>query len=444
MSDRNPYPPTTPPPANDPEGTTRMPEQPAGTGPAGAQLVAASAIGQDITTRLAALDQLYESRHITATELGEARRQILASANSATTAQLPGAGEPVGGSPSPPLRPPPASVAAAGSGGDPPPTQVVTGHVGAPEPPPEKKIAGLPVWAAAAIAGVAIVAVVALAFLLFRGGGDSSSTASAEGADYAAQIKRPLALLTSSAVETGKALARVSQPGEIKAFNRVAERQVDVVETARARLSEIDIAPADRRAQGRLIASAANQRRYLVQLGRASDGTPDARSLAALDKARQAGGQTLSSYKTFFALVPAAPDAITATDLTDTSGLRSAITKSIAAAKAPTPRSTPTPAPAPPRTYSSSSFQSPTGNLHCQLSGGSLFCSSSNDGFGVILPSYGSPNTGSGVAAGGEAIPYGSNWVNGIFSCDSESSGITCRNGSGNGFFLNRTSYNPF
>ena len=438
MTTRNPYPPPGPPSADDGAQPTHIPERPEGAVTPEAQLLAAAAIGQDVTTRLAALDRLYENRHITATELGEARRQILASADASDAAQLPAASDPVATTSAHP------PAANGGSGGTPPPSQVVSGHVGPPEPPPEKKIAGLPVWAAAAIAGVAIVAVIALAFLLFGGGGDSNATAPAEVADYSAQIKGPLALLTGSAVTTGKALARVSQPGEIKAFNRVAERQIDVVETARARLSQIDVAPADRRAQGRLVAAAANQRRYLVQLGRASAGTPDKDSLAALNKARQAGGQTLTSYKTFFALVPAAPDAITATDLTDTSGLRGAITESIAAATAPTPRSTPAPAPAPPRTYSTSSFQSPTGNLHCQVSGGSLFCSSSNDGFGVILPSYGSPNTGSGVASGGETVPYGSNWVNGIFSCDSESNGVTCRNGSGNGFFLNRDSYNPF
>lgn len=435
MSDRNPYPPSSPPPAEEgAESTTPIPGQ-GGETPE-AQLMAAAAIGQDITTRLAALDQLYENRHITATELGEARRQILASADAPVAAPVPSDS-------GPPAPPPPVASAAIGAGGTPPPTQVISGHVGPPEPPPDKKIAGLPVWAAAAIAGVALVAVVALAFLLFRGGGDSSSSASAEGTEYTAEVKRPLALLTASAVETGKALARVSQPSEIKGFNRVVERQLDVVETARARLSEVEIAPEDRRAQGRLVAAAANQRRFLVQLGRASAGTPDEASLAAVNRARKAGGQTIDAYKTFFALVPAAPDAITATDLTDTSGLRSAITKSIADDNAAS-QARSAPAPSRPSTYRGSSFQSPTGNLHCQVSGDTLFCSSSNDGFGVILPSYGSPNTGSGIASGGETVPYGSNWVNGSFSCDSAYNGITCRNQSGNGFFLNRTSYNPF
>lgn len=102
-------------------------------------------------------------------------------------------------------------------------------------------------------------------------------------------------------------------------------------------------------------------------------------------------------------------------------------------------------APARPQSYGGSSFQSPTGNLRCENRGSDLFCTSSNDGFGVFLPEYGSPVTGhAGIASGGVTVPYGSSWSSGAFTCDSAWDGITCRNRSGNGFFLNRDTYRSF
>lgn len=284
--------------------------------------------GRVLAERLAALDELYEKRHITAAELGEARRELLASAGPAT--------------------PPSAEGRATGQdgAGAPMPDRIDPSNAAT-----ERRIAGLPMWAVAVAGGVAALLLIALVAVLVRGGGGSEQAPeSATGARHAAQIKRPLTLLNASAVATSKALARVAEPGELAAFNRAAERQLDVVEEARAGLTSVDVSPADRRAQSRLIAAAAAQRRYLVQLGRASAGTPSAASLSALNRARRAGGQTISAYETFFALVPAAPDAITSTDLTDTAGLRSAIAKGIAAAEkpaAPVTRVVPVPVPAP-------------------------------------------------------------------------------------------------
>lgn len=396
--------------------------------------------------RLEMLDRLYEAGSITGTELGEARRRALAEATGAPVHA--GAGAAAAFQP-----PPPASPAAAPS--------PVTAPVGKGPPldtprPDRRRIAGLPavlalVIAALVLAGAAVV-------LVTLAGDDDEPEVRATGPvidpqqAYARSIRRPLQQLTASSVEMGKTLGRTSEPQDVRRVNRVAERQIDVIEAARRRLAGIPVAAGDRRAHGALLRAAANQRRYLVLLSRATSGPPREAQLRAVNRARAAGGVALGGYRTFFTLAPAAPDAITATDLADTSGLRAAIQQGLldaeeAAAPDPVPV-TPAPAPAPPavpRTYTGPSFQSPTGNLRCQLNGSSLFCSSSNDGFGVALPDFGTSFTTSGsIAAGGVSVPYGSSWSGGIFRCDSAFNGITCRNGSGNGFFLNRDTFNPF
>ncbi len=394
----------------------------------------------DLTQRLDALDRLYETQQITASELGEARRRILAGDSSPQA---------------PPTFAAPPAMPGGGGGGAVPPTQVGSPSL-APKPPEEKKLAGLPVGVAAAIAAVVVVGAIAIALALILGGGDDDASASGPGAAGAEYLTSDVGLslnqLTNSAVAMGKSLGRVSEPNELRALNRNAERQLDLVEEARRRLSGVAVSTDQADAHKRLITATAMHRRYLVQMGRASAGTPTNANLRALDRARKAGADTLRAYKAFFAAVPAAPDAITATDLTDVAGVRSAIRTSItqraareqarrsaAAQRAATPA-----APARPSVYGGSSFQSPTGNLRCQNNGSDLFCSSSNDGFGVWLPAYGTPSTGRGQAAGGQTVPYGSTWSSGSFTCNSAWDGITCRNGSGNGFFLNRDTYRAF
>ena len=442
--DRNPYPPQGQASEPDPLPTEVLPAADAAQAPESApdaepHLAGTALVGAEIGTRLAALDQLYEAKAITAAELGEARRRVLAGAPAEATSYAPA------GPPPPimatPIEPAAASQAQVGSGGTPPP--VVTEHIGSPPPPEPKKILGMPVALAAGIAAALVVGLIAIGLILILGGGgDDDTPPVAEGPTYAAQIKVPLNQLTASVVVVGKGLARASNPADLTALNRLAERQIDAVEAARKSLSTIKVSPDNRAAQQRLIAAAATHRRFLVQLGRATDGTPTEASLAAANRARRAGGETLAAYKRFFALAAEAPDAITATDITDTSGLRAAIQKSIDAAASPGTEDGGTTKPNGP--YSSGSFQSPTGNLRCQISGSNLFCSSSNDGFGVVLPGFGAPSTGTGQASGGQSVPYGSSWSSGLFRCDSAFDGITCYNQSGNGFFLNRDSYNPF
>lgn len=444
--DRNPYPPpnrdssdqpdedAAPSPADegvaDNGPTVQLPSEPG------------DAYAADLAQRLSALDRLYETQQITATELGEARRRALSSGSDPSV--------PPAGAYTPPSAPP-APPAPRGTGQSPPDGQVQ-----------EKRIAGVPVWAAAVGVVVLVAAAVALILALTIGGGDDaradggpSETASAEYLQ--GDVNGSLSQLTSSAVAIGKSLARTSEPRDIKALNRAASRQIELVEEARRRLSRVQVTEEFRTAHQRLVAASATQRRYLVQLVRASSGTVNQTSLRALDRVRKAGADTQAAYRSFFGLVPAAPDAITATDLTDTAGVKAAINKTItaraaavqaerdaAAARAAAARAAAS-ASAAPRNYSGTSFQSPTGNLRCQDYGGSLFCTSSNDGFGVVLPDYGSPSTGQyGTASGGQSVPYGSSWSSGSFRCDSESVGVTCRNNSGNGFFLSREHYRSF
>ena len=113
------------------------------------------------------------------------------------------------------------------------------------------------------------------------------------------------------------------------------------------------------------------------------------------------------------------------------------------------------PAPTPPPVEDSPStgtsdgatFESPTGNIHCVDNDTALYCTTSNDGYAVLLPSDGEPQSEyqDQTVPGGEVLGYGSTWTapSGNFECDMSEDGVTCRNKYGYGFFLNRDSYQP-
>lgn len=104
--------------------------------------------------------------------------------------------------------------------------------------------------------------------------------------------------------------------------------------------------------------------------------------------------------------------------------------------------------PAPGDASGGSTFSSPTGNIDCEEFEDGLYCSTANDGYAVLLPPYGAPEADytDQEAADGPPLAYGSSWTSpsGDFTCDSAEDGITCRNQSGNGFFLNRDDYEGF
>jgi hypothetical protein len=416
------------PPPDDAHGAPEPADQHGASGP----------LDDEIVARLHALDHLYQSHEISAAELAEARAEVLSGVEHPHRYHSEAPPPPP---PSPPSAPEPAPPA--GDGGE-------GGGDG------QKRILGLPVGVAAAIGAFIVVGAIAVILALVLSGGDdgtsggtTTQTTETTAGEYPQGVTRAtLDQLNSSAVAIGTALAQTSEPARIAALRRSAERQIALVEQARRRLSEVAVSEADRPAQEKLIAATAAHRRYLVQLVRATTGIPSEANLAAIDRVRQAGAEMRRAYAAFFALAPAAPDAVTGTDLTDTAGLRSAIQQAIAEREAEEEAQTtttiitvPDTPDSPDEIYGGSTFQSPTGNLHCQDQGAQLFCSSSNDNFAVFLPQSGPPVTGNGVAPGGGVLPYGALWSSGAFTCASETSGITCRNLSGDGFFLSRDEY---
>ena len=420
----------------------RSPTGPPGGGsedvPPGHERGTPGPLDDEIVARLHALDHLYETHEISASELAEARAEVLSGVEHPHHyhAEAP---PPTPPPPPPPPPPAPAPAPPAGHGG---------GGGGG-----QKRILGLPAGVAAAIGAFIVVGVIAVILALVLSGGDdgpsggttTETTETTAGEYPQGAVRASLDQLNSSAVAIGTALAQTSEPSDIPALRRSAERQIELVEQTRRRLSEIAVAESDRAAHERLIEATAAHRRYLVELERATAGEPGEANLAAIDRVRQAGAEMRRAYAAFFALAPAAPDAVTGTDLTDTAGLKSAVRQAIAEREAEDePETTTTIITVPDSSddiYGGSTFQSPTGNLHCQDQGDQLFCSSSNDNFGVWLPRYGPPVTGNGVAPGGGVLPYGGLWSSGAFTCASETSGITCRNLSGDGFFLSRDEY---
>ncbi|HIK06116.1 MAG TPA: hypothetical protein IGS40_15595 [Trichormus sp. M33_DOE_039] len=113
-------------------------------------------------------------------------------------------------------------------------------------------------------------------------------------------------------------------------------------------------------------------------------------------------------------------------------------------------------------------FQTPTGNIHCELVGeeqenlrceiGSLlkprppqpyrgFCEFDWGG-GLLLSDVGKPNilciSDTIRDRNKYVLPYGRSWSNGGFTCVSRSTGLTCTNTTGNGFFLSREKWRVF
>lgn len=111
-------------------------------------------------------------------------------------------------------------------------------------------------------------------------------------------------------------------------------------------------------------------------------------------------------------------------------------------------------------------FKTPSGNIGCIADDAQLRCDIRSGLHHPHLPPRGSCSTevdfGQGlwiaptgpthiVCAGdtaldpqARAVPYGTTFVHGAFRCRSESIGLTCRNRSGHGFFLNADEWRMF
>lgn len=351
--------------------------------------------------------------------------------------------------PAPPAGPPPAAP------GEPPPAP----PPGPPSGPPHggRRVAGMPWWAAAAVAGALVIALVAVLIVALAGGdGDGpgpvpapTTTAGREdpeptvtdgldplptSADYAAQVDGVVGRLSRSASALAPVMAAAGDPGRMLDVTEAARAQAPVVEEVAAVLADMPppatVALAD--AQRLLAAGARRHAEYLRLLETATAAEPAPESIRALNRADMAAADAAEAYAAFFALVPELDDGITGSGFDDTDGVRAAIR---AVLDQPAPGGDDS---------GRSGFQSPTGNLRCDLVGAEMVCASLNDEFQVRLPASGPPTTGPGVAMGGPVLPYGSAIRLGPFTCDSLVDGISCSNSTNHGFFLNRDTYRPF
>ena len=110
-------------------------------------------------------------------------------------------------------------------------------------------------------------------------------------------------------------------------------------------------------------------------------------------------------------------------------------------------------------------FSSPSRNISCDLDAQSVRCDIGRRNWKITTPPAGCPsdsdfgqglfvtragNRGRVVCAGDTALgarrvlPYGRSVTVGRITCMSRSTGMTCRNGRGHGFFLSRESFRLF
>lgn len=102
------------------------------------------------------------------------------------------------------------------------------------------------------------------------------------------------------------------------------------------------------------------------------------------------------------------------------------------------------------------SFQTPSGNIHCVWEGGGIRCDMmSRQGPAPVKPkncpvdygnAFGLPMKGAGsilcagdtVAGAYPTLPYGTKWSKGGIECESEKTGLTCKNQTHQGFSLSK------
>lgn len=115
--------------------------------------------------------------------------------------------------------------------------------------------------------------------------------------------------------------------------------------------------------------------------------------------------------------------------------------------------------------FTPASFVLPSGNIYCALVGANqdaLRCEirsmlnpmppKSNScefdwGAGFLLPQNGKPEIlciSDTIGGSDYTLSYGSTWTNAGFKCESQTIGLTCKNSTGQGFFLSREKWNVF
>ena len=303
-----------------------------------------------------------------------------------------------------------------------------------------KEPEGRPIWLIPTLIGVGIVAVIALAVGLvfaFSSPGDDEV--------YAENVSAPLNMLGDSAGAIASNLAAVSEPGDVPGLRSAINSQIRAATSSSNKISRAQVPDGMQQAHAKLRAGATSYVLYLQALLRASSPTPSA-APAGISRAKAQVVRVKANFKAAQKLDPALNvDPIVDAGLGSTSGLAGAQRKKAAALEAERRRREEAARLADiARVRTGPSFQSPTGNIHCEDFGNYMACSTSNDNFQVWMYTTGTPQTTSGVVAGGETVPYGGSWRSGSFSCTSSESGVRCTNLSGNGFDLSAGGFQQF
>ncbi len=297
-----------------------------------------------------------------------------------------------------------------------------------------------PAWLIPTLVGVGIVAVIALIVgLTFALASPSDEEV------YAENVAAPLNSLGDSAGAIAAILASVSAPGDVPGLRSSIKTQIRTATGSRNKIDRAQVPDGLQTAHAKVQAGANNYVLYLQALLRAASPTPSAAPVGISNAKAQVtrlkgnftAAQKLNSSLNVSPIVDAG--------LGSTSGLAGAQRKKAAAIEAERRRREEAARLADiTRVRTGSSFQSPTGNIHCQDFGNYMACSTANDGFQAWMFTSGTPQTTTGVVAGGETVPYGGSWQSGAFRCSTAEDGITCYNGSGNGFRLSRSGYSSF
>ncbi|MEZ5081000.1 MAG: hypothetical protein R2878_10185 [Thermoleophilia bacterium] len=148
-----------------------------------------------------------------------------------------------------------------------------------------------------------------------RGPVATNATASSPGTPYRTLVESSLQQLTGSAIRITGAMARTTTPRALPALNRMAVRQIVVVEQARVRAAAIEVTEQQNAAHRLLLSAAAEHRTFLEYLAAASGRGEGTDRLERINQARSAAGAAMAAYREFFAIAPGVPNRLLANNL---------------------------------------------------------------------------------------------------------------------------------